>query len=81
MAAKTQSRKPPSTEDLVLERLDRIVRMIAVDMSKGLRQREQIALLTRAGLKPKEIAEIVGTSSNTVRVELVALRKTTKRRP
>jgi DeoR/GlpR family transcriptional regulator of sugar metabolism len=37
-------------------------------------------VLTRAGLKPKEIADILGTSSNTVRVELVALRKSAKKR-
>jgi len=40
-----------------------------------MKQREQIVLLNRAGLQPKDIAELLNTSSNTVRVELVALRK------
>jgi DNA-binding NarL/FixJ family response regulator len=41
----------------------------------GVKQREQIAILNQAGLSPKDIAALLGTSSNTVRVELVALRK------
>jgi len=32
-------------------------------------------LLTKAGFQPKDIATLLGTSSNSVRVRLVALRK------
>jgi DNA-binding CsgD family transcriptional regulator len=47
--------------------------MIAV---KGLSQTEQIATLSRSGFSPKEIAEVLGTTANTVRVALVGIRKT-----
>jgi len=66
---------PPSTEEQILEQLDQIRRILAVIATKGLKQREQIAILNQAGLAPKDIADLLGTSSNTVRVELVGLRK------
>ena len=64
-----------SNEEQILTQLDQIRRILAVMATKGLKQREQIATLSQAGLSPKDIAELLGTSSNTVRVELVALRK------
>jgi DNA-directed RNA polymerase specialized sigma24 family protein len=72
-----------SLENQVLEKLDQILRVLVLSSTRGLKQREQIALLDGAGFQPKVIAELLGTSSNTVRVELVALRKTTgkSRRP
>jgi DNA-directed RNA polymerase specialized sigma24 family protein len=69
-----------STWDEVGERLDSILRLLAVMATKEMKQRDQIALLNRAGLPPRTIAGIVGTSSNTVRVELVAIRKARPRR-
>jgi DNA-directed RNA polymerase specialized sigma24 family protein len=66
---------PQTTEQLMLAKLDQILRILAVLATKGMKQREQIALLNQAGLQPKDIADLLGTSSNTVRVELVALRK------
>ncbi len=62
-------------QGLILSHLDQIRRILAVLATKGLKQRQQIALLSQAGLRPKDIADLLGTSSNTVRVELVALRK------
>lgn len=62
------------------ETLHKILRLLAVLATRDMKQRDQIALLDRAGFKPKEIAEFLGTSSNTVRVELVALRKAGKRK-
>jgi DNA-directed RNA polymerase specialized sigma24 family protein len=62
-------------DELVEEKLDFILRLLAVMATKDMKQRDQIALLSRAGLPPRTIAEIVGTSSNTVRVELVSIRK------
>lgn len=66
---------PREDGHVILEKLDQILRVLAVLATKGMKQREQIAVLDRAGLKPKDIAGLLGTSSNTVRVELVALRK------
>jgi hypothetical protein len=62
-------------DELVVEKLDRVLRLLAVMTVKGMSQTEQIAVLDRVGFAPKEIAEIVGTTSNTVRVGLVAIRR------
>ncbi len=71
---------PIEANQLMLDKLDKILRVLAALATKGMKQREQIALLNQAGLKPKDIAVLLGTSSNTVRVELVALRKTKGRK-
>ncbi len=62
-------------EERTLEKLDQILRILVVTATRGVKQRDRIALLDGAGFSPKAIAELLGTSSNTVRVELVALRK------
>lgn len=62
-------------DEVAVEKLDRVLRLLALIAVKGLSQTDQIALLDRAGFAPKEIAEIVGTTSNTVRVGLVAIRR------
>ncbi len=64
-----------STDEQALQKLDQILRILVITVTRGLKQREQIALLDQAGFQPKAIAELLGTSSNTVRVELVGLRK------
>lgn len=64
-----------TTEQLMLDKIDKILRILAVIATKGMKQRDQIALLSEAGFQPKDIADLLGTSSNTVRVELVALRR------
>ena len=64
-----------TTDEQILSQLDQIRRILAITATSGLKQREQIALLSTAGLQPKDIADLLGTSSNTVRVELVALRR------
>lgn len=66
------------TEEQAIAKLDQILRILVVLATRGLKQRDQIALLDGAGFSPKTIADLLGTSSNTVRVELVALRKTNR---
>lgn len=41
-------------------------------------QKEQIRLLNAAGLTPSEIADVLGTSANTVSVALSVMKKTAK---
>jgi len=66
----------PETEiQQALRKLDRLINLFALSVTEGKKQREQILLLSRAGFQPKDIAEILGTSSNAVRVELSKLRK------
>ena len=56
-------------------KLDRVLHLLAILAVRGLGQAEQIAALNRAGFAPKEIAGVVGTTSNTVRVTLVGIRR------
>jgi DNA-binding CsgD family transcriptional regulator len=62
-------------EERVIEKLDQALKLLGMMAVKGLSQTEQIATLSRIGLSPKDIAEIVGTTANTVRVALVSIRK------
>jgi CRP-like cAMP-binding protein len=66
---------PKTFEDLVLAKLNNLLRVVAVSATKGMKQIEQIALLDRVGFPPKEIADLLGTTSNTVSVALTNLRK------
>lgn len=63
----------------VTKRLDTLIRLAAVGLMEGKSQTDQIRVLSKAGLQPKDIAELVGTTSNNVRVRLVALRKGAKK--
>lgn len=57
------------------DKLDRILQLLALVAVREMPQTAQIATLSRAGFSPKEIANVLGTSSNTVRVTLVSIRK------
>jgi hypothetical protein len=59
-----------------LERkIDTLTRLVAIGVVNGKRQRDQIRILSLAGMAPSEIAVLIGTTSNTVNVALSALRK------
>lgn len=62
-------------DKLGADKLDRILRLLGVIAAKDMPQTDQIAMLNRLGFTPKEIAEIIGTSANTVRVSLVSIRR------
>lgn len=62
------------------KKLDLLTRLTALSLIADKQQQEQIILLSRAGFQPKEIAEIVGTTSNTVNVSLSKHRKKKARR-
>lgn len=66
---------PRSTEELVLEKLDQLLRVFTISLTEGRKQKDQIALLDRAGFTPKSIADLIGTTPNTANVALNALRK------
>jgi hypothetical protein len=48
----------------------KLVNLLALLLVQELKQPEQIALLNRAGFRPFEIAALLGTTPNTVRVQL-----------
>ncbi len=60
----------------VTAKLDTLIRLSALNIVKGMQtQKEQIAVLSDAGFQPREIADIIRTSSNSVSVALTAIRK------
>ncbi len=65
-------------QDRKMELNEMSVRLLGMIAVKGLPQVNQIAVLSRVGFSPKEIAEVLGTTPNTVRVSLVGIRKNEK---
>ena len=59
-------------------RSDLQTRLIAIGLVNGKPQKEQIRLLSIAGMGPKEIADLIGTTPNTVNVTLSSLRRNGK---
>jgi DNA-directed RNA polymerase specialized sigma24 family protein len=63
-------------EDIVSAKLDTLIRLQAhLAVSQFDSQKDKILFLSRAGLPPKEIADILGTTSNNVNVALSTARK------
>jgi DNA-directed RNA polymerase specialized sigma24 family protein len=59
----------------ITERLDKLIRIVALTNMKDLTSTQKISLLSQAGFSPKEIAEMIGTSQNVVNVRLSEMRK------
>lgn len=67
--------KPPN-EDAILEKLDTLIRLQArIAVGHLDTQKDRILFLGSAGLGPKAIGEILGTSANHANVVLVQGRK------
>lgn len=60
---------------VVISKLDVIIKLMSFAITQGKSQTEKIRLLSAAGFQPKEIAETIGTTPNTVRVTLTNLKK------
>lgn len=60
----------------LLQKIDTLIRLQAASAIANLEsQKEKILFLSRCGMAPKLIAEILGTSPNSVSVALSKLRK------
>jgi hypothetical protein len=59
----------------LMSKLDGLSKLLAFDIIKDRPVNEQIDMLTKAGLKAKDIAEILGRTENQVYVTQNALRK------
>jgi len=75
----------PSTDDRTVELLERIAKLLTILVTRSLpnddvSQKEQILLLSSAGLQPKEIAEMLNTTPGTVSVTLSSHKKSQKSR-
>lgn len=66
--------------DAISGKLDLLVRLSALSYVADKPQHEQIKMLSNAGFQPKEIANICGTTANTVRVALSTMRRKQKKR-
>ncbi len=65
----------------ILHELKIIKKLLAYNLVSGMKnQTEQISKLNSAGFGRKEIAEILGTTSNTVSVALARIRKAKKKK-
>lgn len=62
-------------EKLMLEELRKVTRLLTVIAEGNKKQKEKIQILSAAGFQPKEIAGLIGTTSNTVSVALANIRK------
>ena len=67
-----------SKENEILQELQRISRLLVLIATKGQVQKDAIADLSRAGFQPKEIADLLVTTPNTVSVALSTLKKKTR---
>lgn len=56
------------------EKLDKIIKLLAVLSVGDAKGREAIKKLSAAGFQPKDIAELIGTTPNTVRVALTSMK-------
>ena len=69
-----------ANDEAVAEKLDMLIRLVAIGLCDGKKQKDQIALLDGAGLKPKAIADMLDTTANNVSVTLTTLRKNKAKR-
>jgi DNA-directed RNA polymerase specialized sigma24 family protein len=63
----------------ISDKLDMAIRVLAINFTLGKKQNEQLKFLDNVGFKPKEIADMLGTTGNTVRVALAYIRKKSRR--
>jgi CRP-like cAMP-binding protein len=63
----------------VLSELQQIKKLLLVLCTKDQSQKEQIKILSNVGFQPKEIAELIGSTANTVNVTLNRLKKEGKK--
>lgn len=59
----------------ILEKLDILVKLTVLNTIKDKEYKDQVKLLSSVGFQPKEIADMLGKTANSVRVTLFKLRK------
>ena len=62
-------------DEKMLIELQRMSKLLALNLVKDLKSNEKFKILYNAGYQPKEIAEMLNTTPNTVSVELSKLKK------
>ena len=64
--------------EMLMKRMDSLEKLLAVNIIKDKTVNEQVDILTKAGLKAKDIAEILNKTENQIYVTQNALRKKKK---
>lgn len=60
----------------ISKKLDTLIHLFALNLVRDIKtQKKQIAILADSGFQPREVADILGTTSNAVSVTLHAIRK------
>ncbi len=67
--------------EVLCAKLDAIIKLMVFAITEAKSQTERIRLLSKAGFEPKQIAQTLGTTPNTVRVTLSNLKKQTSEGP
>jgi DNA-directed RNA polymerase specialized sigma24 family protein len=62
----------------ISKKLDVLMRLSAINITKGLKFKQQVAVLSDTGFQPRKIADMLGTTANTVSVTLHEIRKERK---
>jgi DNA-binding CsgD family transcriptional regulator len=62
-------------ENIIIKQLNTLIKLNTLSLIEGKSQTEKIFLLSKVGFAPKEIAALIGTTPNTVRVALATMRK------
>ena len=61
-------------EKELLKKFNTVIKLLTISSLKDEKQLQKIKVLSGAGLSPKDIADLLGTSSNTVSVALSNLK-------
>lgn len=65
-----------SVESILVSRLDTLIKLQALSLVGGYNsQGEKVEFLSKVGMKPKEIGELLGVSANSVSAALLRLKK------
>ncbi len=59
----------------ILAQLDRLTRLVLILVTKGMAQKDQISALSGAGMQPRDIADLIGTTPHAVSVTLSNIRR------
>ncbi len=59
-----------TNEQELIRKLDLVARLMAINLSAGKKNSESIPLLAKAGFSAPEIADLLDTTANTVRVAI-----------
>lgn len=59
----------------IIRKLDLLVKLTALSVTRGREFRDQVKMLSDIGLGPKEIAELLGKTANTISVTLHLMKK------